>query len=595
MSEAFETFIEAAFIEPIRSVVIVDDDYPTIEEVLNSVSRPEGEGLSQPEGEPVQAERQKDWRKNPQQVMKVVSEFRSKEKKYILDIHDAQNLTDDDEVEGAAHLHQTDLLVLDYQLDPENTEDHTRSLRIARKLFASDHFNLIIVNTNKDLDEVFETFLIGLLEKNCLPALPPKAAKNVEEAYENVDIPDSFSDGLEKAVGFRQFSSVVQDSKNICRVMSGRSEFANLKKLFEDIKLPKKYWLSMAMSAVLAYQDKIADQLSDRGCGVSSFRDAGEVKWIRSDRGFITFSDKKANKPLLEALRAALSDWKPRPSRLLLAKMSADLENQGVEMQDRALADNHSSALWFKELLLSSEVERKSTIDRTVRRHIEAMMAEVLPGVRAFAETLVKSQRRENESDNISIVMDHYQVDLNNAEQLQKARLMHNALVCSEDVGGWHIQTGHIFDAAGETWICVSPLCDTVPAQISARNIKLHGDRLRFNAIKLHARKPNKLPDNVQSNQFLFLSSDEGVSVFSIVSSPDAMPETEVFYADNRGIFNDGFKFTITRSEANELSNEFGMVSHPTEVRYQLRYEYAQNLVQRLGGAVTRIGLNFVG
>ncbi|MEP3670034.1 MAG: hypothetical protein ABJN42_25270, partial [Roseibium sp.] len=407
--------------------------------------------------------------------------------------------------------------------------------------------------------------------------------------------PDDFEDKLDKAVGFRQYSSVVQDCKNIRLVMSGRSEFAALTKVFSDTKLHKKYWLDMAMSGVLNYQRKIADRLSDANCGVSSFRDAGEVKWIRSDRGFITFSDKQAKKPLLDALRAALADWKPRPSRLLLAKMSADIENQGVEMQDRALADNHSSALWFKELLLSGEVERKSTIDRAVRRHIESMVSEVLPGVRTFAERLVESQRCEMEADNISIVEKHYQVNLANTAQLKKAQLLHNALVCSEDVGGWHIQTGHVFEAAGETWICVSPLCDTVPAQISKNNIELHGDRLRFSAIKLHSEKPNKLPKSVQSNRFIFLSSVDDVYVFSIVASPDAMPETEVFYADNKGIFHEDFKFTVSRSEVDQKSKELCMVSHPAEVRYQLRYEYAQNLVQRLGGAVTRIGLDFAG
>lgn len=587
MAENFESFIEEAFIDPIRSVVIVDDDYPTIEEVLGSGPKRKGVDGEKP--------KQKDWVGNPQQVMEVVSEFRSKEKKYILDIHDAQNLTDDEEVEGAAHLHQTDLLVLDYQLDPENADDHTRSLRIARKLFASDHFNLIIVNTNKNLDDVFQNFLVGLLERDRLPALPEDAAAKVEKAYEETDIPDNFSDELDKAVGFRQYASVVADCKNLSLVMSGKAEFAALNKLFSDAKLHKKYWLGMAMSAVLSYQDKIAEQLSQENCRVSSFRDAGEVKWIRSDRGFITFSDKQDKKPLLDALRAALADWKPRPSRLLLAKMSADIENQGVEMQDRALADNHSSALWFKELLLSGEENRRSTIDRTVRRHIESMIAEVLPGVRSFADRLVESQRRENEADNISVVKDHYQVDLGNAAQLKKAQLLHNALVCSDEVGGWHIQTGHIFDAAGDTWICVSPLCDTVPAQISKKNLSLHGSRLRFTALKLHERKRNKLPENVQSNQFLFFSSDDGVSVFSIVSSPDAMPETEVFYADNRGIFEDGHKITVSRSEMDRETDAFGMISHQCEVRYQLRYEYAQNLVQRLGGAVTRIGLDFAG
>jgi hypothetical protein len=587
MAENFESFIEEAFIDPIRSVVIVDDDYPTIEEVLGSgPNRKSVEGV-----EP----KQKDWVKNPQQVMGVVSEFRSKEKKYILDIHDAQNLTDDEEVEGAAHLHQTDLLVLDYQLDPENSEDHTRSLRIARKLFASDHFNLIIVNTNKNLDDVFENFLIGLLEYDRLPQLTDDAAEKVEEAYEATKIPDDFSDRIDRAVGFRQYASVVADCKNIRKVMSGQAEFAALSKLFSDVKMEKKYWIGMALSAVLSYQDKITDKLSRESCGVSSFRDSGGVKWIRSDRGFITFSNKKAKKPLLDALRAALADWKPRPSRLLLAKMSADIENQGVEMQDRALADNHSSALWFKDLLLSSEENRKSTIDRTIRRHIESMISEVLPGVRLFAEKLVVSQRKEQEADNILVVKEHYQVDLSKTEQLKKAQLLHNALVCSDDVGGWHIQTGHIFNAAGDTWICVSPLCDTVPAQISQKNLSLHGSRLRFTALKLHVRKPNKLPDNVQSNQYLFFSSEDGVSVFQIVSSPDAMPETEVFYADNRGIFNDGFKFTVSRSEMDQEANLFNMSTHQCEVHYQLRYEYAQNLVQRLGGAVTRIGLDFAG
>jgi hypothetical protein len=177
----------------------------------------------------------------------------------------------------------------------------------------------------------------------------------------------------------------------------------------------------------------------------------------------------------------------------------------------------------------------------------------------------------------------------------KKAQLLHNALVCSDDVGGWHIQTGHIFDAAGDTWICVSPLCDTVPAQISKKNLSLHGSRLRFTALKLHERKQNKLPDNVQSNRYLFFSSEGGVSVFEIVSSADAMPETEVFYADNRGIFDDGYKFTVSRSEMDHETDAFGMISHQCEVRYQLRYEYAQNLVQRLGGAVTRIGLDFAG
>ena len=38
VSNHYSTFIQEAFIEPIRSVLIVDDDYPTYDEILKTAN-----------------------------------------------------------------------------------------------------------------------------------------------------------------------------------------------------------------------------------------------------------------------------------------------------------------------------------------------------------------------------------------------------------------------------------------------------------------------------------------------------------------------------------------------------------------------------
>ena len=47
------------------------------------------------------------------------------------------------------HLHQSDLLILDYQLDKSKSGDGTLAIQILRDLISNEHFNLVIVYTNE--------------------------------------------------------------------------------------------------------------------------------------------------------------------------------------------------------------------------------------------------------------------------------------------------------------------------------------------------------------------------------------------------------------------------------------------------------------
>ena len=588
MNEQYKGYIEEAFVAPIRSVVIVDDDYPTLEEVLgSSLARAcTGKEFSS----------EKSWWTNPAPIKRVVDEFRSEEKKYILDIHDAQALSAEDEIQGASRLHQTDLLILDYQLDPNNKENWIKSLNIVRELMKNSHFNLVVVNTQQGLEEVFENYLLGLLRPS-MNDLTEEEKDRLETAYEAAVNVGDFAKKLETAVGFKQYTCYLQNPKVLRNISSAGGQFSRLAKLFEDAGLDQQHHRILALSALLQFEKRSLEKrlMCPFNIGSIRFQDTNDIKWIRSDKVFLTFSYKPDQKPLLDSLRAALNDWSPKPSRLVLAKMQADLEESGVQMQDRALSDDHSSALWYADILNSDDKALKTKVDEVSKRHVDGILTQLLPSVRDFALRLTNDDKQSTNAENIERVRHRYGIDIGNQLEQIKACLQHNVLACTQEPHGWHVQTGHVFNINGELWVCVSPLCDTVPSQISASQCTLQGNRLRFSALKLHRMRKNALPDSVQSNRFVFFQDVEDVQVYSIAADASAMPDIGVFFAENAGNLSADMEFVVSRAEQDPATLNLKIVSHETKIVEHLRYEYALNLIHRLGSAVTRVGLDFSG
>ena len=150
---SYEQFIEEAFIEPIRSVLMIDDDYPTYDEILGQ--REESYRTGAPK---------KSWNQDPSRLRKQIREFRARSRPLLVDIHDGTNVTGSDETTVASYLHQTDLLILDYALDKSRGEDGSQAIEILRSLMRNNHLNLVVVYTNLDLDMVFDSVRIGMLE-----------------------------------------------------------------------------------------------------------------------------------------------------------------------------------------------------------------------------------------------------------------------------------------------------------------------------------------------------------------------------------------------------------------------------------------------
>ena len=582
----YATFIEEAFIDPIRSVLIVDDDYPTYDEILATASRP---------GAPAPRHRDKAWRKQPDRIAKLIATFRQRPRPLLVDIHDGANVSAKKEVTTATHLHQCDLLVLDYELDRSKPLDGTRAIAILRALMSNKHFNLVVIYTNEDLDLVYDAVRWGLI----CPSDDLLSEAKVEEAKALIDDgEDSFENferQLRNSVGSAQYFHSRQNQKSFLGTMAKAQQPYTL---YRD-QTDKVDWSPTQRKLVLHYLLNEVELASGVSADAQSrfanleWSSRG-LKWIKSDSAFVALSKKTDNTDdLLSDLQNALVNWNPRPSRLFLTKLRAEIDEYGIAAQGHALRNHHALAYWYHRLLVnSSDDDRRWRIVESISRQSSELLKGIQPRVEDFASRLIQAEITSGEP--LVISKDHFGIDLNNKEQRVSAILEHNAFVCSMEPVGWHLTTGHVFSMFDEHWICLSPACDLVPSQMPSWQVKRFGKRLPFVGIRLYKLNAKNLPEDIHSNRYLYIRLDDTVTCFSFnePTNIQSTPRWQVLFAESQGKFigrNFQFKVASIGQGKTRLVSE----TLQAQVIGQLRYEYALNLSQKLGVSLTRVGLDF--
>ena len=242
------------------------------------------------------------------------------------------------------------------------------------------------------------------------------------------------------------------------------------------------------------------------------------VKWIKSDSAFVAFSKKSHDNDLISELQSALNDWCPKPSRLFLAKIRAEMDESGFAVQEQALGSDHAAAYWYDRLLRATdETERGWLVAESVSRHSDQLMDIVLRNVEDFVMRLAEAEIA-NQEKNVStwICKNRFHIDLEHEATRRRAALEHNEFVCSKKPEGWHLTTGHVFSISeGEYWICLSPACDIVPAQVSKWNIETSGDNLPFLAVKLRPIKNKTTLKYALTNRTVVLKIRDEIKGFS--------------------------------------------------------------------------------
>jgi hypothetical protein len=117
-----------------------------------------------------------------------------------------------------------------------------------------------------------------------------------------------------------------------------------------------------------------------------------------------------------------------------------------------------------------------------------------------------------------------------------------------------------------------------------------------FLAVQLHAVKLTTALEKVTENVFVFIRTGKEVETFSFCpdGNPQANPYWEQMFADDLGKFGtEPATFQVHRVAVDK--GQLGLGESTATIVAQLRYEYALNLVQRLAGTLSRIGLSFRG
>ena len=585
----YKDLVKEAFLDPIRSVLIVDDDYPTLHEILQPRKKWEKDYDS------------KDWHKSDAsraKVRRVIEQFRRPGAPYMLDIHDGRSPSEETDEQQVGTLQQTDLLILDYILDKTKEDDGTASIRIAREAVRNKHFNLVLVHTKENIDTVFAEFALGLMQPLFDPAKPTEPSEALAAFVDEHEaaLLESISDA--QYLFSRRLTGSDKAPKLKAALNRGDGPLAPVKATLEAGGLDRANWVDALLYGLEAFESVNAARFASEPFGVLDWRQE-DVKFIRASRGFICFTKKQEQTDLLDAVHTALTAWCPLPSRLLLTKLRAEMNERGIEVQDDALGQNDVGAVWYLRLLEKDDPGLQELIDRTVRHHSEQLLDQLLPQVNDFAKRM---RDIDSEKKPLDAVKRRFSLNLGDEAVLLRAKAGHNAFVGSKPSTSAHVDLGHILRINDEYWFCATPACDMVPGQDRGSPPDHIPELKRFTALKLIERKEiTVLKDANRGGQvFVNLRTEDGQSrkCFAVAETPASSPTSMTMYLENKGYLSDSDppRCKVKHVAAKKRKDET-LVAELVEIEAaicgMLRYEYALEIQSRYVASQGRIGLEF--
>jgi hypothetical protein len=617
-NESYGALIKEVFIDPIQSVTVIDDEYPTLagflEDQLNLVRTDEEKktGLKADQIKRENIERL-------QSVMKMCHETHN----WSLDVYDGQSPRfGEGQQDYATHINHSDLLILDYHLDG-GFDDGDRARNIINCLASNNNFNLVVVHTKGNagsIEQVYNDILGDLffIGKHVFNA--EKNDINAIDAWLEVNDPDAEEFTLINAkLDIKKVIEMFSDKLLGLDISNPNHPYFRAKTEIEAIASGVDLEPSVVTSRLVLNELSNYKQLNGavRGSKVDWFFD-GDCNYIATGKVFITIVLKKNEESadyLYEKLNAALIRQKAPPMYLLMAKMRHELDEKGLEQASVIINNNFAQAGWLYDLVANAETDNAKHHD-AIERHWEQLSYASKESLVSFSERMVSSLK-EGGQDIKNIVQSFYP----NCVQDEFEVLKHlNAYAATRSVTHNYLVTGTVFEVEAEGsyeyWVCLTPACDLVPGQSQKKWEGRIGDNhTPFQAVKLVSgnEKPKKIRSEISNNEWLFIEINGEIENLKFRADKTSSPIWETFYAVNHGVLDSQKCFFIQqlrmipggvrhrgkgkRKRASETKGELRLqltTSLKVKAIVELRYEYALNLLQKFGSNQTRVGLDFV-
>jgi hypothetical protein len=580
-NDEYRALVRDAYISPIRSVIAVDDDFPTLDGALTSVLSERGSWTAKKEA--------------AQLVLEILGFCRTRKTPWLVDIHDGANAALDSL--PVPHLHQSDLVLLDYHLDGQEGGD--QAVALLRRLAKNDNFNLVVVYTKGvggGIGQIFWEIVAGLTFAEWEPSLPER----LEAVGALIGQWEDHDDQL-----VSKLLNVVSNEVYLKERMRPGSSRGDIYRTIEAIARGAPEGTAIRTDQLIEWtyrerHKKLFTELSAVNLGGVNGEFSDDVNWIRMDQLFVTVIEKRKRPEELEAvLLDALVKYSPSPHQLLMARMRADMDEKGADAESEIMGDVYLQAGWLSELVDGDQPNRKRLLRATLDRHWEALGYRLRPEIDGYADRLIGNILTRGKEK----VFQEFVDPSVGADKVKIAAHLNNFYNCSKTVGGAHLTTGHILEFADPApaltywvprrttyWVCLTPACDLVPGQKESQS-SWHGRLggfMPFAAVKLEAVNTTTAVQKATTSDFVFFSIGDNVEAFKF--SPSAREE---MFASNQGKFIDE-QSTVGVSRLSGVDGNLVLSSiEPVRIVAQLRYEYALNLLQRLGSTLSRVGLDF--
>lgn len=486
-------------------------------------------------------------------------------------------------------------------------------------MLSNQHFNLVVVHTSEALEDVFNESLLSLM-CSCRLRFGEKILANIATIQAQLDDLEVSPIGevlgcFDKAmyIGFR---SCAEDSCNkvIGEYMRGQGSFAALSNVADALKLKPGDKRNFFFWALSQYEKSIEPSFCSQEPPKSlSWKNEDEQKWLRTSRGFVCFVSKGPDN-LLDDLLTSLVDWKPSPSRLISAKYRYEMSRKGADVEDEALRQRYAHAKFYDVICRPTDNEKlnedqiKGLRHLRLREHV-GRQSEMLSFLIEDQVADFGSRVHQCDEETSGNFASHYGVDLGEKDQLREAVAHYNRHICclpSKQTSDGkdlveQLDSGHIFQFKGAWWVCATPACDLQLGQTKIAFSEAGSSSLRpFTALQLHKIADLEIltPDHINSGTYCFIEEDGKVIGLGArdpakdVALPASSKVTwRSMIAKNTGTI---FNYELGILDISLDGDRIDSKDATAKVHAKLRYEYALNFIQRVGGSVSRIGLGYV-
>lgn len=552
--------IRAAYIAPIKSVVCIDDDFPTFAEILReekkcSTTKEEVAGeLTDPDSNPflpkfetapsiassTSPRLNPPRNKDKERVFRLIESCHKEG--YLIDI---QNDYPNDE---GNFISKADLLVLDYEFSGAPNKTLTALQRLAE----NPDYNLVIVYTQANVHE------IALQTAACL--------YNIQS-----EMPCVSPNNEEKKLASDHLANWLE----------------NKEKLFDDIHIPAKSTKETLNAAfLLSLKEKCYGITPVDGhieaCNLTDF---SSYPWIACHNLFLVFIGKNQGflsiNELIEALCDALHAHGPTPMTLMMRHAISDfIKNIDIKINKLMPDRETKAAALFASLTNGADSNQISSCDCIIDHLLRSMFYSPERALSNEARNIIRKYIQDIRTNGYTY-QDIQDIEKSSLSSKEDFFAVLNKFICCEPYINSSMTTGSIFkiedDNVTKYYICVSPECDLINKKIK---------QISSIKIDLLKNKGKHLKDLTENKYIIF---SDGEDIFCGMINQTKLPTNDFFCTstalDDRKIF-------LNIIEGSDAGIKF--YAKEATVVAQLRSEYAHRFMNILGSWRSRIGLEFI-